>query len=163
MLRGIKDGWNSKKNIDWEKLFAFLKKYINRMKFWQNKLGLVGDHLKPDKSWVISMVGNLIQDGTKDDSWAFERHNNQIAQEILFIIIDKDIDELRETDVDRLSGFVADSMNTTLGITTAALIYLALRIVRIQKLDAKKEKPKWSYETKRRYKRLLKKEVIEAL
>jgi hypothetical protein len=163
ILWGLRDAWNNKKEYDWGELLEFTKDYINRGEFWQDKLPIAGDHWKPDHKQVIGMIGDLIQDGTKDDAWVFDAKYNQIAQEIIRLILtDNYIDQLKS---EKKSGYITDIHNTTLGNVIIALIYLSLRIARIneKKQDGKIEnEKKWVDALKVLYEKALEKEVIEA-
>ena len=72
ILWGIKDAWKDKKQINWDKLLDFIEKYIKRNEFWQNQLKTEGSHWSADHEWVLRQIGEIIQEGTKDDSWAFD-------------------------------------------------------------------------------------------
>jgi len=71
ILQGIKDAWNAKKEIDWEKLLNFIEKYISRKEFWEDKFITDGDRWNSTHKLIVGIVSELIQDGTRDDSWAF--------------------------------------------------------------------------------------------
>ncbi len=161
ILWGIRDAWNNKKSIEWGKLLAFINKYISRDDFWEDKYQMVDDdHWRANHQWVIGEIGELIQDGTKDDSRAFAEEHLTVAKEIIFKILDKlkkegeDKDEMRDP--------VTDALNSVFGKTLTALIYLALRIARLDKQRGEDKGIRWSDDLKGRYEDTLKGEVIEA-
>jgi hypothetical protein len=156
-LWGIKDAWVKKKSIDWGKLFEFIKQYIDREDFWQDEFKVVDDDMNANHKWVIGQIGELIQEGTKDDSWAFSEEHLNSAQVILFLILDNE-----KADEVEIKDAVNDTLNSHLGKTITALIYLALRIARIEIKKEVKREPKWSPEIKERYEKTLKTGIIEA-
>lgn len=166
ILWGLRDTWNNKKTFDWSKLLEFIKDYINRDDFWQDKLSIAGDHWKPNHPWVISAIGDLIQDGTKDDLWTFDESYNTIAQEIISIILtDEHIADLKSDGDEKEPHYITDVHNTPLGNIIIALIYLSLRIARLQyKQQASKQQDsqKWSDELKALYEETIEKNIIEA-
>lgn len=161
ILWGIRDAWNNKKLIEWGKLLDFVNKYISHNDFWQDKYQMVeDDHWHANHQWVVGEIGELIQDGTKDDSWAFPEEHLTVAQEIIFRILDKLKKE--HEDEDEIRDPVTDALNSVFGKTLTALIYLALRIARLGKQKGEDKEVRWSDDLKRRYEGALKGEVVEA-
>jgi len=159
MLWGIRDAWNEKKAIDWSKLFDFIKQYIIRDEFWQDKFKIIDIHRSiADHKWVVGMIADLIQEGTKNDSWAFEEKYFSVAQEIIFLIIEN----LQVKEKEEIRDPVTHALNSPFGKIITALIYLALRIERLEDKKSEKRRIKWSGDLKNQYEALLKKEVIEA-
>ena len=156
-LLGIKDAWNQKKSIVWEKLFEFIKKYVDRNDFWQDKFKIKDDNLNAVPGWVTGVIGELIQDGTKDDDWAFSEKYFPVAQEILFLILDK-----QESADWQSNDSVTYALNTPLGKLITALILLALRIARIERKQGVKKDINWSQEVKNKYEKLLKNNITES-
>jgi hypothetical protein len=157
ILSGIRDAWNQKKLIDWGKLLAFVRDYVDRKDFWQDKFKVQDDDLTSNHEWIIGMIGELIQDGTKDDAWAFAEEHLPTAQEILFLIVDQN-----KLDGEEINGAVDYTLNSPLGKIITALIYLALRISRIEDKKGVKKEPRWSQDIKTRYDELMNNGVIEA-
>lgn len=163
ILWGIRDVWNNKKPIEWGKLLDFVNKYISHNDFWQDKYQMVDDdHWHANHQWVVGEIGELIQDGTKDDSWAFPDEHLTVAQEIIFSILDKLRKEDEDEDEDEIREPVTDALNSVFGKTLTALIYLALRIARLDKQKGEDKEVRWSNDLKRRYEGALKNEVVEA-
>jgi len=163
ILWGIRDAWNNEKLFAWGKLIAFLKGYIDRNIFWQDELPIIGDDWKPDHTRIIDSIGSLIQDGTKDDAWAFEEKYNSDAQKIISLVLTEDnIDQLK---TEKKSDYIMDIHNTPLGNIIIALIYLSLRIARLQDKKVNGESTnriRWNEILKKLYEMTLEKEVIEA-
>jgi hypothetical protein len=158
ILDGIKDAWKEKKIVDWDKVFNFIVLYIKKDQFWKDELVVEkGKWLGgADHEWVIGIIAELLQEGTRDDSWAFSEDYFNKAKEIIFYL-------LREPEEDSdINDYVTYTLNTPCGKLITALIYLSLRIARVNdKKDIKKE-PKWEEEYKNKYDEMLEKGVIEA-
>lgn len=158
ILWGIRDAWTNKKLIDWEKFFKFFKQYIERDDFWQDKFKIEGDDWNADHQWVIGMIGEVIQEGTKDDGWAFSEEHFETAKEIIFLILDN----LKFKKSEEKEGAVIYALNSAPGKVITALIYLALRIARVEAKKGIKKEIKWSIDIREKYEKVLKDEVIEA-
>ncbi len=156
ILWGIKEAWNQKKSIDWNKLLVFIKQYIENDEFWHDKYIVAGDDMSANHQWIVGVIGELIQDGTRDDAWAFSEEQLPSAQDILFMILDK-----LEPDAETIDGAVTHALNSPMGKLITALIYLALRIARIEDKKGVKKEPRWSQEIKARYDKLMDNGVVE--
>jgi hypothetical protein len=159
ILWGIRDAWNGKKQVEWDKLFKFIKEYIASDEFWQDRYQIVEDERwHADHKWVIGIIGELIQDGSRDDGWAFSEKYIKDAEEILFTIFSK----LKKEEQREIKDPITHALNTIHGKMTIALIYLALRIARIGDRKGTQASIKWSSAIKTQYENLLKEEIIEA-
>jgi hypothetical protein len=154
---GIKEAYIKKKTIDWGKLFEFVKQYIDRDDFWKDTFKIEEDDERATHLRITKIVGELIQEGTKDDSWAFSEKYFKIAQEIIFLILDKQQVEKKED----IKYYTTDTFNSSFGTVITALSYLTFRIAQIDdKKDFKKE-IKWSPEIKDRYECVLQRGIVE--
>jgi hypothetical protein len=160
IISGIKDAWNNKKRIAWEKVFKFISQYISRDDFWGDKYTSYDAGWNAKHEWVIGEVGELIQEGTKDDNWAFEESQLSTAQQIIFYILDRLRKEKEEDTVDPVNN----ALNSTHGKIVTALIFLALRIARLgdKKEPTKKDAIRWSEDLKIKYEKMLIDEIIES-
>jgi len=157
ILEGINEVWNKKKSIDWDSLLEFIKEYVGKEDFWNDKYVIQGDDYKAKHKWIVATIGRLIRDGTRDDSWAFSENLLSSAQEILFMLLEK-----TKANGEEIEDAVNYALNSPLGIIISALIHLALRTARVdEKKDLEKE-PRWSTEIKERYEELLKDKIAEA-
>jgi len=158
ILDGLKEAWKEKKVISWGRVFDFIALYIQREQFWEN--GYVvekGDWLGgADHNWVIGIIAELLQEGTRDDSWAFSEEYFDKAIEVIFLLL-KEPEEDKE-----ITDYVTYTLNTPCGKLITALIYLALRIARFNDKKGIKTEPKWSEEYRRKFEELLDKKIIEA-
>lgn len=161
LLWGIRDAWKDKKEIDWEKILVFIHKYIDRKDFWDDKFTVEGSHSSADHNWILGFVGELIQEGTKDDRWAFKAELLPKAQGILFLtiteIIRKPIKKEKESD-----DPVSYALNSPTGKIITALILLELRKARVENKDIKEGGSRWTVEIRDIYDELLQNNIDEA-
>lgn len=161
ILLGIRDAWKGKKEIEWEKILDFIRKYIDRKDFWDDKFSVKDSHWKADHDWVLRQIGDLIQEGTRDDSWAFDADLLLKAQEILFIaitgILKKQTKKEKESD-----DPVTLALNSAPGNIITALILLALRKARVENKEIKKGESRWTDEIRAIYDDMLQNNVDEA-
>ena len=162
ILWGLRDAWKEKIIIDWKSLFSFIKNYIKQEGFWEDKLKVEGSHWGADYQWVLRLIGELIQEGTKDDSWAFDAKLLPAAEEILFSIVDQFLKTPPKGDNEAERDPVTRALNSSAGNIVTALIYLALRRARLQKEDVEKANERWSSQIRDKYEKLLESHISEA-
>jgi len=155
ILIGIRDAWNEKKIIDWNKVFIFIKPYIDRKEFWEDKFIVEED--RANHHWIAGIVAELICDGARDDAWAFPEQDFGKVEEIVFLLLDN----LKAEDDKDITDYVTYTLNTTLGKAITALILLALRIARVHDKKGIKNNIKWSLKFKEKYEELLSNKIIE--
>ncbi|MCK4353289.1 hypothetical protein KAW65_07780 [candidate division WOR-3 bacterium] len=158
ILWGIIGAWANKKFFDLGKLFEFIKQYIDRDDFWQDKFKIEDDRWNADHRWVIGIIGELIQKGTKDDAWAFPEEYFKPAKDILFLILDN----LKPKEIKETRDAVNYALNSPSGKVIIALIYLALRIARVEAKKGIQKKIKWTSDIKEIYEKALQNKIIEA-
>lgn len=146
IFSGIKDAWNEKKNIDWQKIFEFVQLYANREKF-----------KKADRQWVAGTIAELIQDGARDDAWAFPEQYFKKSEEIIFLLLAN----LKSKDDEEVTDYTTYTLNTAFGKVIIALILLALRIARVHGKKEPENDIKWSTETKEKYEWIVNNKIIE--
>jgi len=157
ILRGIKEAWNAKRGFNWSKLLHFIEDYIDRKEFWEDKFIVEEDDWIADHKRIVGEVAELIQEGTRDDSWAFPEEYFDKAEKIIFSFLDKLEPEAAEEKTD----YVTYTLNTPPGKTITALLFLALRIARINEQKGIVNEKKWRDEYKEKYEYLLNKKFIE--
>ncbi|MHA1343951.1 MAG: hypothetical protein ACTSQG_08185 [Promethearchaeota archaeon] len=159
ILHGIRNAWNNKKTIEWNKLFQFLEEYVNREEFWDNKF--ISDKDKwPDKAdnkWIIGTIADLIQNGTRDDAWAFPEKYFDNAEKILFLILDK----LKPDEYKEINDYVSFTLNIPFGSTITAMILLSLRMARMDEKRGIEKEIKWKTNFREKYNEILDKKIIE--
>jgi len=160
ILKGLTHTWNQKKEIAWPLVFRFIMLYIDRDEFWEDKLIAEKDEWygSADHNWIVSEIAELIQSGTRDDSWAFSENYFEEARKIIFLILDK----LKATDNGDITDYVTHSLNSPYGKIIIAFIYLALRIARINDKKGLIKHPKWTSGFKAKLDHLLNKKIIES-
>jgi hypothetical protein len=158
ILDGLNETWKDKKAIDWGKVFAFLSQFIKEEQFWKDEYVVEqGTWLGgADHEWIAGITAELIQEGTKDDSWAFSEEYFDRAQEIIFTLIEESEEK------EDVSDYVSRALNTPCGKLITALVYLALRIARINDKKGIKNETRWSDEYKEKFDELLDMKVIDA-
>jgi hypothetical protein len=156
ILKGIRESWDGKKNIDWNKVFEFAQQYIDRTEFWEDKFIVEkGKWLGgADHQWIAGIVAELIQDGTRDDTWAFSEEYFEKAEKIIFLILDN----LKAEEDKEITDYVTYTLNTPFGKALTALILLALRIARKKGI---KDDIKWAPKYREKYNEILSKQIIE--
>jgi hypothetical protein len=159
ILKGIKDYWNEKKIIDWNKLFNFIITYINRKEYWKDNLIVEKNEWLggANHQWIAGIVSELIQDGTRDDDWAFPEQHFEKAQEIVFLLLEN----LNAEEDKDITDYVTYTLNTPVGKAITALILLSLRIARVNDKKGVAGDTKWASELKEKYEELLKSNIIE--
>lgn len=158
ILHGIRDAWKEKKTINWGKLLNFMKKYINQNGFWDDVHIVEGDSWPARHTWITGMIGEIIQEGTKDDEWALSEIYFSDAKEILFKILNRE----KVEQVQMTKDHITFALNSVHGKVITALIYLALLIARLERKKGSKKNVKWSLEFKRKYDYILKKRITES-
>jgi len=156
ILYGLEDAWKDKKNFDWNKLFIFAKKYIEGTDFFEKDKEAQGRDRLVRHTWIINVIADLIQEGTRNDSWAFPEDYFIQAEEILDISIDKLPVEYKE---ESTSDAVTSALNSSYGRVVMAMILLALRKARVEDKKNIKREPRWNPS---KYEGLFQKGVIEA-
>jgi hypothetical protein len=160
LIWGIKDAWTNKKDIEWAKLQNFLKRYVNRNDFWLDRLPMASDRgWTPDHESVAGMIGELIQEGTKDDEWAFAETHFADAREVIWLMVDGL--SYPQKDEGEYGDYVTHALNSPWGKTLLALIFLALRMARYREKAAKNETG-WVREFGEKYDLLIERGVLEA-
>jgi hypothetical protein len=162
ILWGLRDAWKEKKSIDWKSILSFIKSYIKQEGFWEDKLKVKGSHWDADHQWVLRLIGELFQEGTKDDIWAFDAQLLPEAEEILFSIIDQFLMAPPKEDNEAERDPVTHALNSSAGNIVTALIYLALRKARLKSAEIGKADERWSSQIREKYEKLLESHIGEA-
>lgn len=123
IISGLREAYENKEAIDWQKLLEFILTYINRPKFWEGE-DLTND-LQRDYSYrhVLIYICNLINEGAENKEWAFEYNQYQKAKEILLLIF-REISELDENNFD--NNGISYFLNTVKGNALEALVTMSV-------------------------------------
>lgn len=159
ILSGIRNAWNEKKILDWNKVFEFIKPYIDRKEFWEDKLVVERDGWlgEANHQWITGIISDLLQDGTRDDARAFPEQHFEKAEEITFLLLVN----LKAEEDKEITDYVTYTLNTAFGKALTAFILLALRIASVNDKKGIKSDIKWSSKFKEKYEEILNSKIIE--
>lgn len=158
ILDGILEAYkNANTNLDWGNILAFIKSYVARDGFWEDKL-LSGDSelRRANHEWIVGKVAEIIKYATYDDATAIEAKFNSEMQEILFVFIK----HLSREYADENKDPVFHSLNSIEGKTAEALLNLSLRCARFNQKEGKT--PIWNADLKGAYEKLLNDKIYDA-
>jgi len=165
IIRGIRNAWEDNKIFSWNNLLEYIKGYIDREDFWNDKYIAKDDYRNANHFWVLGGIGELIKKGIIDDSRYLSEQNYPLVQEIIFLILDKlllDKKEVLESKSGR-KNIIQYTMNSVFGKITEVLLVLAYRIKKNEtKANNKKQEIGWNYGIKDRYEILLTNEILES-
>lgn len=160
MFWGLRDAWKNKKDFDWQKLFNFIKTYLEQEEFWKDELPIVGERgWNPDHETVVGKICELIQEGVNDDTQVFPERLLEDAKKILWMIFDRLATPEKEGEY---RDYATHALNSTWGKVISAFISFVLRIVRVNEKKGEKKEIKWDEDYRDRYESLLNKGIIEA-
>lgn len=150
-LNGLKECWTAKRSINWTKTCRFIGRYVEQEGFWEDQLKVTGDDWPATHVWVTGVIGELIQAGSNDDSWALPKGCLESTRKTLLGILGQQREaEQQDSGMD----YLTEALNSSLGKVLVAVIYLALYGARVQKGSIKKRR-KWSSDTRAAYQALL--------
>ncbi len=139
ILRGLKEAWNSGKELDWNNVFDFCLKYFGRGKdtILEEALQAQGEDSGEGRYiWIVEIIVELIGDGSKDDTKAFALEYFDKVEQIFDLILPLlKGEKLPDTQRDALTY----ALNTTLGRTIMAYVSFSLRVARA----TQKKKENW--------------------
>jgi hypothetical protein len=160
ILRGLLECWNSKKLVNWSAVLDFLMPYMEPVAFWDDTYKLEDGSWNAGHAWVVGQVAEIIQAGTKDRSWEFESGLLPQVQDFLLWVLSKsnEPDEDGEAKTDPISY----SLNSSSGKLVRALIYLSLRLARLDNERGQPTHPRWRPELRDAYSDALHRNTIEA-
>lgn len=121
LLRGFLNAWKDKKTFDWAALLGFIRSILVSEHFWNEQYEDGFNY----RNWVLSGAADLIAEGTRDDTHAFEAQLLPLAEEILLILVDK-----AQQSVSTLDNLSTDVLNSDRGRVFSAMIDYALRFAR---------------------------------
>ena len=132
ILSELLDAWRDKREIDWGALIEFIHQIVSSEQFWNEQSNEPFNY----QDSVISIVADLVVEGTRDDKHAFDPQLLPIAEKILMILVEKAEPSMSTSE--NLRRFSAlDSVKN--GVFLAMVNY-ALRYARINNL---KQEIRW--------------------
>ena len=125
MFEGFKNAWSHNKDIDWNSLFDFIDKYISQQDFGGDKLINQNEWLNQiNHEWIIKIIGELIENGSKNHEWSFSEKYFSVAEKIIFKLINK----IEVNTPKNINDYTTYALNSPFGKIISALIVLTLRV-----------------------------------
>ena len=121
LLQGCLDAWRNKKDFNWAALLEFIHQILLSKQFWTEQYNDGFNY----RNWVFSTTADLITEGTKDDTHAFDAQLLPRAEDILLILVDK-----ARQSVSTLDNLPTDVLNSDRGRVFSAVGDYALRFAR---------------------------------
>ncbi|MCY3740671.1 MAG: hypothetical protein OXH00_06605 [Candidatus Poribacteria bacterium] len=134
LLRGFLNAWKDKKTFDWAALLGFIRSILVSEHFWNEQYEDGFNY----RNWVLSGAADLIAEGTRDDTHAFEAKLLPFAEEILLILVDK-----AQQSVSNLDNLPTDVLNSDRGRVFSAMVGYAWRFARTN--ESEYTDCRWSY------------------
>ena len=128
LLQGCLDAWRNKKDFNWAALLEFIHQILLSKQFWTEQYNDGFNY----RNWVFSTAADLISEGTKDDTHAFDAQLLPLAEEILLILVDK-----ARQSVSTLDNLPTDVLNSDRGRVFSAMVDYALRFARTNESEYK--------------------------
>lgn len=129
LLAGLCDVWQSQEEIEWREVLIFCLKIVENNGFWET----ADDH----RDWIVRKIADLIENGTRDDSHAFDKQYLHLAEEILMTLALKDRSTLSS-----IRDLFTSVLNSTKGSIYSAMMSYSLRYARVKSQRVWKEKIK---------------------
>jgi len=158
LFDGFRQVWISRKEIDWKNIFTAILKLLDNKAFWQKGREMSNKKFTEGFTWFLSSVTELLQEGCKTDDWSFNEAFHKEAEEIIEKIIINFDDPQPYAAKDQLTH----ALNSTLGKTIIALIYLGLREARLSDKKKENKESKWNNKLKNNFDYVLKKGIPDA-
>lgn len=134
LLQGCLDAWRNKKDFNWAVLLEFIHQILLSKQFWTEQYNDGFNY----RNWVFSTAADLVTQGTKDDTHAFDTRLLPLAEEILLILVDK-----AQQSISTLDNLPTDVLNSDRGRVFSAMIDYALRFARTN--ESEYADCRWSY------------------
>ncbi|PIP76381.1 MAG: hypothetical protein COW85_14520 [Ignavibacteria bacterium CG22_combo_CG10-13_8_21_14_all_37_15] len=126
ILRAFLELWRNGKEYEWENLLKFIDETSNNLdyeyKYEENDFAY--------RDWIIGVIADLIEEGTKSDGHSFNADLLPIAKKILLHLENKTISKTHFT-IDLATSI----LNSTRGKIYTAIVNYALRYARLYKKD----------------------------
>jgi len=123
LIRGFRKVWEERKDIDWHNILEFCRRIISPKGFWERSYQKSEYHLR-DR--IVSEIADLLIEGTKDDSRAFQEEHLPVAEELMLAVLGK-----LETNLQNSEDLMLDVLNSAKGRLLSALVNYSLRVARL--------------------------------
>lgn len=147
ILSGFLDAWRSDKTFDWKNLINFMYDIIKNDNFWEEKYSEGFNY----RNWIISIIADLINEGTKKDSHAFDSKYLLDAEKILLLLVEK-----TESDYYEIQNIATSVLNSNTGKIFTAMVNYSLRYARVFNKD---KTDKWKDSIKKDFTKRLTDEI----
>ena len=121
LLQGCLDAWRNKRDFNWAALLEFIHQILLSKQFWTEPYEGGFNY----RNWVFFAAADLVTEGTKDDTHAFDAQLLLLAEEILLILVDR-----AQQSVSTLNNLPTDVLNSDRGRVFSAMVDYALRFAR---------------------------------
>ena len=121
LLHGFLTAWREKKSFDWYALLRFIRLILSSEHFWTEQHVIGFNH----RNWVLSTAADLISEGTKDDTHAFDAQLLPLAENILWVLGEK-----AEPSMFTPTDSSLDALSSDRGRVFSAMVDYALRFAR---------------------------------
>ena len=126
LLHGFLEAWRDKKEFDWTALLKFIHQILLSEQFWSEQYE---DGLNC-RNWVLAAAADLISEGTKDDTHAFDAQLLSLAEEILLVLVEK-----TEPSMFTPTDSSVDALSSDRGKVFSAMVDYALRFARLDNIE----------------------------
>lgn len=152
LLWGLWEAWRAKETFEWDAILKFTLKIVESDSFWKEE-EVTGRYNY--RNQVISVIAELIEEGTKDDTHAFSPELLHRAEKILLILVEK-----TKSDLSEMKNLVTSVLNTSKGKIFSAMVNYSLRYAR---LNRKEKEDRWVESIKADFEKRLNREFESSL
>ena len=121
LLQGFLTAWRDKEEFDWVNLLGFIRQIFSSEHFWMEQYKVGFNY----RNWVLSTTADLITEGTKDDTHAFDLQLLPLAEEILLTLVEK-----AEPSLFTPTDSSLDALSSDRGKVFSAMVDYAFRFAR---------------------------------
>jgi hypothetical protein len=152
LLWGLWEAWRAKKTFEWDEILKFMLKIVESDSFWKEE-EVTGRYNY--RNQVISVIAELIEEGTKEDNHAFSPELLPEAEMILLILVEK-----TKSDLSEMKNLVTSVLNTSKGKIFSAMANYSLRYARLYR---KEKEERWVESIKADFEKRLNREFESSL
>ncbi len=144
LISAYKELWLEKVQLPWDdiwlNLLNFIKLLVEDKSFWVVIQPRENRQFYANRNWIVSLIGDLIEVGTRSDDHAFDESFLNLATEILLIVLENQEGESFDDNSDAISI----AINSPRGQCIQALINLVLRSCRLKQASGESHDAVWN-------------------
>jgi hypothetical protein len=144
LIEAYRELWSEKRELPWTDVWPWLLDFcleiVKRDKFWSEENAKERSHFVANRNWIVSAIGQLIEDGTKFDDHAFGKDLLPKAQQLLLVLLDRQEGNEFKNDSDAV--FIA--INSPRGRCIEGLVNLTLRSCRLAHKESDNHIQAWN-------------------